>query len=405
MNELTLFIALAALLIMVTGLVYLSVQRSILTEPLIAMLCGIALGPHALGWFHPKAWEVSEMTLMNHFSKYTLAMALMATALRLPGRYPGQSAKFQIPLIVLGTTLMSLFSAGVFYLLLGSSALLCLLLGTIVAPTDPVLATTIVSGKVAEKNIPERLRHLISGESGANDGFAFPCVMLPLLLISSAEGAWSEWTWRVVLYENAFAVLLAVGIGFLARVAVKRATGAGLMTSKSLLSYSIALGFGTLSLLELMKCNGIIGVFAAGLAFNYHMSEEPEAREERVQEMIERIFLVPIFLFFGIVIPWAEIVGLGWKAWLIPLAILLLRRLPAIALLKPMIRPLHDGRDTGFVGWFGPIGVAALYYATHAHEKLHEPLVWSVPSLVIFASVVAHAVTSYPFARAYAAKS
>ena len=244
-------------------------------------------------------------------------MALMATALRLPARYPLQSAKAQIPLIVLGMAMMTLLSAGVFWALLGGSALLCLLIGAIVAPTDPVLSTTIVSGEVAEKLIPARLRHLISGESGANDGFAFPYVMLPALFLTGSEAVWSEWLWRVVLYESVFAILAGVALGSAARAAVKRARRAELMTSKTLLSYNIALAFVTLTLLELLGCNGIIGVFAAGLAYNFKISRDPEEEEECVQEMMERIFLMPVFLFFGIVIPWDKIAELGWKAWAI----------------------------------------------------------------------------------------
>lgn len=51
---------------------------------------------------------------------------------------------------------------------------LALLLGAVITPTDPVVSSTIVSGKLAEKFLPSRIRQTISFESGANDGLAFP---------------------------------------------------------------------------------------------------------------------------------------------------------------------------------------------------------------------------------------
>jgi hypothetical protein len=60
---------------------------------------------------------------------------------------------------------------------------LALLLGAMATPTDPVLATTILTGPLAERDIPGRLRHLLQAESAANDGLAFLFVMIPIVLL------------------------------------------------------------------------------------------------------------------------------------------------------------------------------------------------------------------------------
>ncbi len=71
-----------------------------------------------------------------------------------------------------------------------------------VTPTDPVVASSIVQGKVAEENLPARIRHLLSGESGANDGLAYPFVFLPLLVLQMPPGeVLSHWLLETVLWE------------------------------------------------------------------------------------------------------------------------------------------------------------------------------------------------------------
>jgi NhaP-type Na+/H+ or K+/H+ antiporter len=66
--------------------------------------------------------------------------------------------------------------------------LTALLIGSVLAPTDPVLADSIIAGKTAEENVPERLRNSITAESGANDGLALLLVMMPILLLTKSPG-------------------------------------------------------------------------------------------------------------------------------------------------------------------------------------------------------------------------
>lgn len=78
---------------------------------------------------------------------------------------------------------------------LGLPALQALLLGALVAPTDPVVSSSIVTGDLAEEHVDADARHLISAESGVNDGLAFLLVMLPALLLESSPAkALVHWT-------------------------------------------------------------------------------------------------------------------------------------------------------------------------------------------------------------------
>jgi NhaP-type Na+/H+ or K+/H+ antiporter len=82
--------------------------------------------------------------------------------------------------------------------------------------------------------------------------------------------------------------------------------------------------------------------------------------------------------------------------------VLLLRRLPVVLLLR---RPLGLGwPDAAFLGWFGPIGVSALFYLALESERLGvEPAVLAAGSLVVAASTVVHGVTAAPGRVAYRA--
>ncbi len=80
---------------------------------------------------------------------------------------------------------------------------------------------------------------------------------------------------------------------------------------------------------------------------------------------------------------------------------LFLRRLPALLLLRPLLREVGGRRDTLFLGWFGPIGAAALYYATFSVQQGATEEVWIISSLVICASVVVHGLTATPLTKLY----
>lgn len=128
------------------------------------------------------------------------------------------------------------------------------------------------------------------------------------------------------------------------------------MAKPSLLIFSVSLALFVLGVLELINCNGIIGVFAAGLVANHELSKEEDVEQEEVQEALERIFIVPIFVLFGLILPWKEWVALGWNGVWLVLTVLVFRRLPVILAMKPLLKKLAKWADLLFVGWFGRLG-------------------------------------------------
>jgi len=388
-------------LVLVFGLLSGSIRRSFLSEPLLALVMGVLLGPAALGLLDPAGWG-SQEAILEQAARLTLAISLMGVALRLPKREPFRGWRSLVVLLALVMPLMWLVSGLLVYLMLGTPFLVALLVGAVVTPTDPVVSSTIVTGDLAEKNLPDRLRHTLSGESGANDGLAYPFVLLSILLLTRPPGeALSHWLTHTLLWEVGAAVVFAVLVGYGAGRFLERAYGQGTMERTSFLAYTLALSLAVLGAAKLLGTDGILAVFVAGLAFDAAVSESDRAEEERVQEAVNRFFILPIFVLLGLTIPWEGWMDLGWSGLFLALAVLLLRRLPAVLALKPLLGRVGGTRDALFLGWFGPIGVAALFYATFSVNRAGVEQAWVIGSLIICASILVHGLSATPLTRLY----
>lgn len=171
-----------------------------------------------------------------------------------------------ITILAGGMLLMCLFSSLVILLFSGLGLLLSVLIAAVVTPTDPVVASSIVSGDVAKKYLPAKVRHFISAESSANDGLAFCIVFLPLLFLTeSSSHPWQEWLLKVLLWQNAVSVFVGFAVGYAAGALVSQSLRKELTDTESFLAFTISLGFMVLGLMEVIHCNGVIAVFAAGV--------------------------------------------------------------------------------------------------------------------------------------------
>ena len=167
-------------------------------------------------------------------------------------------------------------------------------------PTDPVVASTIVTGGVAERNLPDCLRHAISAESGWNDGLALPFVFLPILVLTRPPGeAVPYWITHALLWEVVFGAVLGAMIGLIAGGTLRWAAAREILEMTSLLTVSLALSLTVLGVAELFGTSGVLAAFVAGVAFNATGGSDAKERQEVVQEAITRFFDLPIFVLLG----------------------------------------------------------------------------------------------------------
>jgi NhaP-type Na+/H+ or K+/H+ antiporter len=375
-------------------------NRWYVSEPLLALAIGAAAGP-ALPHFAvfdgigPRAAEQAV--------RFTLTIALVDVAVDLPRGY--FLRRWRQILIMLGVVmpLMWLATSLIAWSSLEVSLATALLLGAVLTPTDPVLAASITGGKLAERHVPGPLRRLIVAESGANDALALMFVSFALfLLAASPSETWTQWIVDVVVIEIAGGIAIGIGAGWLTGKALVWAYRQRDAERASLLSVALALALTLLGSARLLQSDGILAAFVAGLVLNHALPEELETQKNQFHETIRRFFELPIFLFLGLSLPWSRWgTEIGWAGALLVLLILVLRRLPAVWLCAPWLAVSHATRDKLFLGWFGPIGVAALFYALLAVERTGDERIWVITTFVVACSVLVHGVTGTALTQRY----
>ncbi|MGA4602438.1 cation:proton antiporter, partial [Ectopseudomonas hydrolytica] len=256
MQQLYLGLMAATAIVLLLGLLSRPLKRYGLAAPFLALLGGVLLGPQMLGLLQPDGWGRTQL-LLEKAAQLSLAIGLMSVALRLPAGYIPQHWRSLAVLVGLALPLMCLSAALPLYWLFDLSPLLALLIGAVVCPTDPIVATSVVTGEIAERDLDEPLRNLISAESGLNDGLALPLVMLPLLLLGlSPLEAGRQWLVTVVLWEIGGAVLFGLLLGLLAGRLLRLAERMRFIEQPSFMSYTVALSLLALAGAELLHTDG-----------------------------------------------------------------------------------------------------------------------------------------------------
>jgi len=369
-----------------------------LSEPLVALLLGVAAGPQVLGLLDLPD-SVRDPVLLEG-SRLLLAGSVMAAALRFPVADLGPLAR---PLVLLLAVVMPLAAAaaGAAALLLGLPLALAALVGACLCPTDPVLAASVVTGGPAERVLPARIRQLLTVESGANDGLALPLVGLALAAVlpaTSPSDAVGRLAWEVV-----GGALVGFLTGTLAARVLTGATRRHDLEPGPELVFTLLLAVAVLGIARLAGTDGVLAVFVAGLAYNRWIGEGERGAQDNIDEAINRYAVLPLFLFLGAVLPWQDWAAFGPAAAAAFIAaVLLLRRLPLVlALALPLgLR----ARDAVFTGWFGPMGVSAVFYLAHSIDRGGEdPRLFAAGTLAVAASVLAFGVSAAPGLRAYGA--
>lgn len=378
-------------------------RRLPLTEPLVALLLGIALaqagvlgGSGALGWD-----EKERDTLLLETSRLLLAASVMAAALRFPTTSLRAVVRPVAWLLVVVMPAAAVVS-GALSLTLGLPLALAAVLGACLSPTDPVLASSVVTGDVAQRSLPQRLRTVLTAESGANDGLALPLVAVAVSLALPAGDVGHELV--RLAWEVGGAVVIGAAAGLVVAAGRRAATRHRDLDDGPALVLTLLLAVATLGLARLAETDGVLAVFVAGIAYGARTEASTRSRQDAVDEAINRYAVVPFFALVGAALPWSEWARLGPAVVLVVVGVLLLRRLPVVlASRAPLGMPW---RDAAFAGWFGPMGVSAVFYLVHAREQgVHDPRVFAVGMLAVAASTVVHGTTAAPLARLYARRS
>jgi len=414
-----------------------------ITTSLIYLGFGVLIGQLGIG-----LWEMEFLHIagwMEHLTEVAVLVSLFVSGLklRMPLRHPAWKSAYVLagPVMLACIGGVTLLCHYVFGLSWGAAVLI----GAILAPTDPVLASLV---QVNDARDSDRLRYGLSGEAGFNDGTAFPFVVFGLMLIAQGQLE-ADWVGEWALHRLLWAVPAGLLIGFLlgklvGRVAIylrARHTDTAMSPNDSLALALIALAYVGA---ELAGAWGFLAVFAAGLGLRHAEIAAADDSETPSEELIndavphlaegglapralslddrqlgqprvaagvlmgdvlafggqlERSLEVLLVTMLGVLVS----VHWDWRAVPLGLALFLLIRPLSVMLLMP--RRYLDRVQCLTAGWFGIRGIGSLYYLSYAvtHGLLPDEaqtiigLVLSVVAL----SIVLHGLSTQPLLRRY----
>jgi sodium/hydrogen antiporter len=351
-----------------------------------------------VNWVHP----IDDSDLLEAVSELAVIVALFGTGLKLdrPIGLRSWSVVWRLLGIAMPLTIgaIALFGVHVMGLPLG----VALILGAILAPTDPVLAGDVGVGPPGEEDEREP-NFSLTGEAGMNDGLAFPFLFLGVFVAThDGEGWIGEWGAADVLYG----VSAGLAIGALAGYAI--AGAAVWLRDRDLFSddfdpwLAIPSVLAIYGLTELVGAYGFLAAFAGGVAFRRY--EHTHAHNRPVHdgaEVVEKFGELAVILLLGSMLSWDGLRAPGLSGWLlVPVLILVIR--PAAV----MVSLLGSGRpwkERAFVAWFGVRGIGSVYYAavavgTGVLAGDAMVVVWTALACVVV-SVFVHGVTAAPVSR------
>ncbi len=375
--------------------------RLYLSEPLLCLAAGVIAGPATLDWIDPDGLKGSDARVLVEAARVTLAIAVTSAAIRLPKGYVRSAWRELSVVLGLGMPLMAAVTALLAALVFGWPLVPSLLVGAILAPTDPVLSASIASTPVARRHVPARLRHSLSAESGLNDGLALILILFAAALHPhpDAAGMFGDWLARAWLYDIGLATVIGATAGWIAGHLLEWARHQRDAEHPSLITVAIALALLVLSAAHLLGADGILACFVAAAFLNEKLPGERDERQEHFNAAVGRMLELPFFLVLGASLPWTEWRALAWTGATFAVLVLVLRRPPAWLLLQRWLPSVRDRREALFAGWFGPVGIAAVFYALEWRDRAGVRGLWPAVSLVVAVSIVLHGVTGTPFAR------
>ncbi len=402
------------------------IKRLPLSAAMLYLCMGMAIGPWGLGLLVLR--PTRDVVLLERLTEVAVLVSLFTAGMKL--ELPLRDRRWRIPLQLASVSMVITVGviAAIGIGLMGMSPGAAILLGAILAPTDPVLASEV---QVANAGDRDRLRFGLTGEGGLNDGTAFPFVMLGLGLLGLHQLGDMGWRWLAV--DVLWAVAGGLGIGYALGYVVGRGILYLRVRHKEALGSDefIALGLIALTygLALLCQTYGFLAVFAAGLALSRierHGAGQPavdapqdtdaSAVEQQTSEsaapatmmravqrfnaQLENFAEVVIVLAVGALI--AVVPFRTEVLWFTPLLFLFVRPAAVVAgLLGTGIR----GQQRRLMAWFGIRGIGSIYYLLYAiRHDISNDLAERILSLVIavvVASIVVHGISVTPLMKKY----
>lgn len=398
-------------------------ERVALSAPIVLVLLGVGVGFLPIIGGEPIS-PVIYGSATEHLAELTVIVALMGVGLaldrpldlrsRTSWRAWGSTWRLLLiamPLCIAATSVLGWWAMG----LAPASALL---LGSALAPTDPVLAADVqVEGPTTQEmeHIDEHdeVRFALTSEAGLNDAFAFPFVYAAIYLAS--KGAVGDWLGRWVAVELVGKTVTGVLVGLtggwvLGRIAFRSRHDSLRLAERGEPMLALAATLAVYGLAELAHGWGFLAVFVAALTIR--TQERHHTYHQHMHELIERLELLLtllILMLVGVALSDGLLSYLTWQGAAVGLALIFVVR-PLIAWLalgrgESTDRhggQIHGPRERIATAIFGVRGVGSIYYVAYAFGEATFPgenLIWATVAFTILVSVILHGVAATPVMR------
>ena len=404
-------------------------KRLPISPSMLYLAVGYGLGSAGWGLMTPDPQLMPG--LLERVAEVALLISLFSVGLKLG--LPLSSKQWHLPLrlafVSMALTVAFIAVAGVY--LLGLPLGAAVLLGGILAPTDPVLASEV---QVDDPGDRDRLRFSLTGEGGLNDGAAFPLVMLGLGLLGLHDLGSAGWRWLTVDVLWALVGGLVIGGSFGAiigklvvylRTHHKEAVGLDEFLALGL----VALAYGAA---QLVFASGFLAVFAAGLALQrireIHQARQvpndgPAGLQDKeahlavathpslasaymtravrgFNEQLERIAELVIVLVVGAMLPYTQ---LDWETMVFMFLLFVVLR--PLSVWLGLLGASVSGDQRLLISWFGIRGIGSIYYLMFAlNHGLSDALADQAITLTlttVAVSIVVHGISVTPLMNLY----
>ena len=392
-------------------------NRLHLSEPPLATLFGIAVGPKGARLLDPHKWGWKD-NVTQEASRIIVGVQVFAVGVELPKAYFSRHWK-SVGMMLGPVMTFSWLVTGLFvYLVLRIDFDTALIISACLAPTDPVLAASVLADSRFSRRIPRRLRHMLSAESGCNDGVSFPFLYAGLFALTkaSAGSAIKEWFLSTILWQCLLGILIGLILGHCANRALRFSYGRRYIDSSSFFVFYFLLAVFSIGLGSLIGSDDFLIAFGAGTGFAWDGWFANRTKSTYLPDTLDLLLNSSMFVYFGAIIPW-DLFSSNPKApnvtpgRLVALLFLIIffRRLPIVLALKKWIPDIKTYREALFCGHFGPMGLGALFLVIEARAFMetstslplprppaHSPykksieIVWPVVCFIILGSTMIH---------------
>lgn len=375
------------------------ISRLPVSYALIYLVVGIGLGPYGskLINLRPEAQFIERLT------EFVVIVSLFSCGLKMnrPLKLWAWNSTARLIGFLMPISIFAVAAIGHWFVKLDWGP--AILLGAILAPTDPVLASEV---QLADIDDRDELRFGLTSEGGLNDALAFPFVYFGIYALK--DNNWSNWFAKWAAVDLIWAIAAAIVMGILVAKAVtwierrlQRYQPADQLMEDFIALSTILIAY---SLTEVVNGYGFLAVFVAGIvAQRSYRNREKPLSQLHFTERIEKLMEVATLLLLGSLLRLEPMLTYGGYGLLVAALLIFLIR-PVGTWISTIGSPWHPASRL-LCGWFGIRGVGSIYYLTYALGKglkgeTAEKIAWITFTTIVL-SVILHGITSTPLMNWY----